>query len=97
MSGIAVDILLVLAVAACWLGTAAFVFLRTPYDRLHAAGYVVVASGLFVTLAVIAPNPLSTSSLKTVIIYAGFVLTGAILNHSIGRALRLRDESADRP
>ena len=97
MSGIAVDVLLALAVATSWLGAAAFLRLATPYDRLHAAAYVSVSAGFFVTLAVIASHPLSALALKAAIIYAALLVTGAILTHSIGRAMRLRDESGDRP
>lgn len=97
MSGMAVDVFLALAVATSWLGAAAFLLLAAPYDRLHAAAYVILGAGFFVTLAVIASNPVSALALKGVIIYAALVATGAIVNHAIGRALRLRDESGDRP
>lgn len=97
MSGIATDLFLALAVAASWLGAVAFLLLTTPYDRLHAAAYVSVSAGFFVTLAVVASDPASALALKAAIIYAALIATGAILTHSIGRALRLRDESGDRP
>lgn len=97
MTGILVDTLLALVVAASWLGAAAFLFLATAYDRLHAATYVSLTAGFFVMLAVVASQPLSEQALKAVIIYAVLVGTGAIITHSIGRALRLRDESGDRP
>ena len=97
MTGILVDTLLALAVVASWLGAAAFLFLATAYDRLHAATYVSLTAGFFVMLAIIASQPLSAQALKAAITYAALIGTGAILTHSIGRALRLRDESGDRP
>jgi multisubunit Na+/H+ antiporter MnhG subunit len=97
VSRLAVDVFLALAVATSWLGAAAFLFLAAPYDRLHVAAYVTLAAGFFVTLAVIASHPASALVLKAVIIYAALIVTGAIINHAIGRALRLRDESGDRP
>lgn len=96
MSGVAIDALLALAVATSWLGCAALLLLPTPYDRLHAAAYVSLSAGFFVTLALIASHPISPLALKAVIIYAALVVTGAILTHAIGRAMRLRDESGDR-
>lgn len=97
MTGPLVDALLAVAVAVGWCGAAAFLLLPTAYDRLHAAGYVSMASGFFIALAVIASHPLSALAVKMVIIYVSLIATGAILNHSIGRAMRLRDESGDRP
>ncbi len=97
MNGMIADALLALAVAAAWLGSVAFLLLPTPYDRLHAAVYIGLGVGFFVTLAVIASAPVSALALKAAIIYVAWVGSGAILNHSIGRAMRLRDESSDRP
>jgi monovalent cation/proton antiporter MnhG/PhaG subunit len=96
MKAITVDILLGLAVVAAWLAALGLVRLRSPYARLHMAGYAGVVSGLFVTLAVIASDPLSAASLKALIIYAALVFNGAVLTHAIGRAMRLRDVSRDR-
>jgi multisubunit Na+/H+ antiporter MnhG subunit len=97
MTGILVDAFLALAVAASWLGAVVFLFLSTAYDRLHVAAYVSLTAGFFVMLAVVVAHPLSAQALKAAIIYAALIGTGAILMHSIGRALRLRDESGDRP
>lgn len=97
MTGIATEVLLALAVAASWLGAIAFLLLPTPYDRLHAASYVSISAGFFVMLAVVASDPASALALKAAIIYAALIVTGPILTHSIGRALRLREESSDQP
>jgi multisubunit Na+/H+ antiporter MnhG subunit len=97
VTGLAVEILLALAVAAAWLGTAALLVLPTAYDRLHAAGYVGVVTGFFAMLAVIVSDPLSVPSLKAVIIYVALTIGGAVVLHAIGQAIRLREESTDTP
>lgn len=97
MTEIVVAVLLALAVAVSWVGAAAFLFLTTAYDRLHAAAYVSLTAGFCVMLAVVVSHPLSAEALKAVLVYAALIGTGAILMHSIGRALRLRDDSGDRP
>jgi multisubunit Na+/H+ antiporter MnhG subunit len=97
VTSLLVDALLAAAVVTAWLGTAALIVLRTAYDRLHAASYVVVATGFFVTAAVVAAGPLSTAALKAAMVYVALIATGAVLNHAIGRAMRVREASSDRP
>ncbi|SER10370.1 multicomponent Na+:H+ antiporter subunit G [Faunimonas pinastri] len=96
MTAILIDILLGLAVVSAWLGTAGLVLLRTSEDRLHAATFTTVAPGFLITVAVLLHQPFSALSLKQVLLFAASVVLGGILTHSIGRMLRIRDESTDR-
>jgi monovalent cation/proton antiporter MnhG/PhaG subunit len=86
---------LAVAVAACWLGVFGLLRLRNAYDRLHMTGYVAIAGGLFFSLALAVAQP--GTAPKVALIFIAMVFTGTLLTHAIGRAMRIRDQSEDRP
>ncbi len=86
-----VAIALSLGLATAWLGTIAFVRLRTPLERVHAVTFVNVATGGCVTLAALLADGISGRSLKCVAIWIATMLIGSLLSHTTGRALHLRD------
>lgn len=81
---------LVIAVAAAWLGAAAFVRLRTPLERLHAVAFVNLVTGGGVMLAAFAAEGVTPRTLKCALIWLITVVTGALLAHASARALHLR-------
>jgi multicomponent Na+:H+ antiporter subunit G len=84
-----------LGIASSWL--AAFGLLRLPnaFTRLHCVSFAGAAGGFCFTAAVLIDrggDPLGFKSLTTVIL---LLLTGAVLVHATGRALRLRRQNGE--
>lgn len=88
---VVVDILLAVGVACAWLGTAAFLRLRTPFEKLHAVAFVNVAGLGPIVIAAFAADGVSDRSLKCAFIYLATLAGGALLTHVTGRALNLRE------
>lgn len=79
--------LLVVMVAAAWLGCLGFARLRAPLDRLHAATFInVVGGGALVLVAFIADGA-SDRALKILLAVAVSVGAGAASSHAVARAL----------
>lgn len=95
MTAALIDVFLALGVAVSWLGAAALLRTNSPFDRLHAPGYVTVVAGFCIAVAVIVSDPLSAQALKAVVIYIALVSTSALLTHAIARMLYIRAESRD--
>jgi multicomponent Na+:H+ antiporter subunit G len=91
VSGIAVAILLGLAVLSAWVGCWGFLRFSTALDRLHCASFVNAAAGFSVAVAVVVQDGASDRTLKTFAILATLLFGGAALNHAVGRAIVLRD------
>jgi multicomponent Na+:H+ antiporter subunit G len=88
---IAIDALLALAVLLVWLGTAAFIRLRTPFERLHVVTFLnVIAIGAVMAMAFVADG-ISSRSLKCALIWVATLASGALVSHVTGRALHLRE------
>ena len=83
----ATDALLVVAVAAAWLGCLGFVRLRTDLDRLHCIAFVNATTGAAILLAALLADGLSDRVLKILLILGLNLLTGAASAHLIGRAI----------
>jgi multicomponent Na+:H+ antiporter subunit G len=79
--------LLIMAVAAAWLGTLGFARLRTAIDRLHCVTFVNVVSGLGVVLAAVLSDGISIRWGKIVLILALNLIGGAAISHVTARAL----------
>jgi multicomponent Na+:H+ antiporter subunit G len=88
---IAIDALLALAVATAWLGTMAFIRLRTPFERLHAVTFLNVTAIGAVMVAAFVADGISSRSLKCALIWLATLVTGALVSHVTGRALHLRE------
>ena len=86
----AVAILLTLGVAGALLGTVAFLRLATPFERLHAASFVAIASTACLAAAGFVTDGITGRSLKMVLILVVLALTGAVSNHAVARALHIR-------
>ncbi len=91
MSGIALDLCLLLAVAAVWLGGFGALRLRTSLDRLHAVAFCNAAGGLLVAVAGFLADGVSTRSVKLACLVVLVLVSGAAISHAAGRALALRD------
>lgn len=88
---VAIDALLIAAIAAALLGALAFLRLSTAFERLHVVTFVdVVALGLVVAAAFVADG-ISSRSLKSALVLVVALAAGALLAHVTGRALHLRE------
>jgi multisubunit Na+/H+ antiporter MnhG subunit len=91
LSNVAVDVLLVLAVAAqavCCLGVLA---MRSTADKLHYAGAGSTLGPLLVLAAVIVREHLSSQSLQTIAAVGFTFLAGPVVVHALARAIRRLD------
>ncbi|MBV8972856.1 MAG: monovalent cation/H(+) antiporter subunit G [Sphingomonadaceae bacterium] len=86
----AVAVFLGLAVAAAWLGAAAFVRLEGALAKVHAVAFVNVAAGAALTAASFADDGVSPRTLKVALIWAVTLATSALSSHVTARALHLR-------
>ncbi|HTT81007.1 MAG TPA: monovalent cation/H(+) antiporter subunit G [Stellaceae bacterium] len=91
VAGIAVSVLLGLAVLSAWLACFALLRFRAALDRLHCSAFVNAAGGGFVAAAVLVQDRATDRSLKVLAILAILVLGSAALSHAVGRAILLRD------
>jgi len=89
-TGIAVALLLGVAVCGGWLAAIAFLRLETPIERLHAVTFVNVAVGGMVMLAACLSDGFSPRAIKCVGIWLVAMLGGALLSFRTARALHLR-------
>ena len=85
-----IDILLVLLVAAIWLGCLGFARLRMPLDRLHCATFVNALGGVLLAVIAFAADGASDRAFKVLLTVAVSLVSGAALSHAIGRALIYR-------
>lgn len=85
-----VGALLTIAVMSALLATIAFARMATPLERLHAGGFLGAVSGSAIVGAGFATVGVTGQSIKMLLILIVLVLSGALANHAIGRALYLR-------
>lgn len=88
---IAIDALLAAGVLCAWIGTLAFLRLRTHFERLHVITFVNVTTGVAITLAVILADGMSARTLQCIFIWSVIVVVGALLSHATARALHMRE------
>lgn len=88
---VATGALLALAVLLAWLGTAAFLRLRTPFERLHVVTFLNVTAIGTVMIAAFVADGISSRSLKCAVIWLATLASGALVSHVTGRALHLRE------
>ena len=86
-------ILLVLAVAAAWLGAIGLWRLRTALARLHCATFVTVAGGLALTACVFVTDGASSRAWKSLGLLSLLLIIGSATTHALGRALVTRREA----
>lgn len=92
---VATDALLALGVASTWL--AAFGLFRLPsaHARLHCVGFAGAAGGVCFTAAVLVDQGGTPLGFKSIAAALFLLMSGALLVHITGRALRLRQEGGE--
>ena len=91
MRHVAEAALLGIAVLGGWIAAAAFVRLRSPYDRLHCVTYLNAAVGLPLLIAAFVADGFSDRFWKLLFMVAFTLLSGAAMGHAVGRAMLLRE------
>lgn len=97
MRAIAIDVLLALAVLACWLGAAGFLRVRTARDRLHSVTFANGVAGVAVVAAAFVADGASDSALKVLIVAAAALLIGGTANLAIAGVTHERRRSGPAP
>jgi monovalent cation/proton antiporter MnhG/PhaG subunit len=89
-----VVILLALGIGIQWISSIGLIAMRTPYDRLHAAGPGGLLMPVFVTAAVLVHGGFSAMGIKAILIMLVAIFTSPVVTHAIGRAARIREAGA---
>lgn len=87
---VAIAILLGLSVAASLLGAVAFHRLATPLERLHAGSFATIVSGFPLVVAAFLTEGFAGRPIKLALLYVIIVVSGALANHAVARAIHLR-------
>ena len=88
----AVDVLLGITAAACWLGALGMVRMRTPYQALHYLGVPAILGLASLTIAVWVETGFSQAMWKCAIIFAVMVAANSVGTHAAIRAFRQREK-----
>lgn len=91
MSNAAVDVLLVLAVAAQAVCTIGVLVMRSTFDRLHYAAAASTVPAFLVLAALIVREQLASQSLQAIGAVALLFLGGPVVSHAFARAARRID------
>lgn len=88
---IATDLFLAGGVLLVWIGTAAFLRLRSPFQKIHAVTLVNLAAGAPMIVAAFLADGVTSRSLKCAVLWLCTLAIGALVSHATGRALHLRE------
>ena len=89
---IAVDVLLGLTAASCWLGALGLIRMPDPYQALHYLGVPAILGVGGVTAAVFVETGWSQASWKCLIILAVMIISNSVGTHAAARAFRQREK-----
>lgn len=87
---IAVDILLAITAAGCWLGVLGMIRMRDPFQALHYLGIPAILGMGSLTLAVFIQTGWTQAGWKSAIILVVLVISNAVGTHAAARAFRQR-------
>jgi multisubunit Na+/H+ antiporter MnhG subunit len=96
MSGLAVDVLLVVAVAAQLVCSLGLVVMRTAADRLHYTSAAFTVGPFCVLAAVLLREGMTTAGYESIATVGLMFLAGPIVVHATARALRRQEFGAPR-
>jgi multisubunit Na+/H+ antiporter MnhG subunit len=82
-----VDVLLALGVAIELLCAVTLLRARNALDRAHLIGPATMLAPLFLGLAIIVHQPLTTSTLKVLLVLVAMLAAGPIMTHATGHAV----------
>jgi monovalent cation/proton antiporter MnhG/PhaG subunit len=88
----AIDVLLAITAAACWLGSLGLVRMRDPYQALHYLSFPAVLGMGTLTVAVFIQTGWSQASWKCGIIFAILLASNSVGTHAAARAFRAREK-----
>ena len=91
---LAADFLLVVMVAAAWLGAFGFARLRGALDRVHCLTFVNAVCGGTLLLASVLDDGLTDRVAKILLIVGLNLVAGSAVSHVTGRMIMQRNERA---
>jgi hypothetical protein len=80
--------LLVLLVACCWLSAAALLRLALGMDRLHAVGFISLATSPLLLIVTALQTGMSLGTAKVAFLWLANALVGIGVTHALGRLMR---------
>ena len=89
---IVVDLLLLVGVLGCLLGSLGLLLFRNVYDQLHFLAPVSLAGGCAIPAAVIVHEGLSQAGAKAIVIAILLLVANPVLSHATARAARIRQK-----
>ncbi len=89
---IAVDGLLAVTCASCWIGVLGMVRMRDPYQALHYLGVPAIVGTSALTIAMFVQTGWSQASWKSLLILGILVISNAVGTHAAARAFRAREK-----
>lgn len=80
--------LLTVLVACCWLSAAALLRLARGMDRLHAVGFISLATSPLLLIVTVLQTGMSLSTAKVAFLWVINALVGIGISHALGRLMR---------
>lgn len=90
MKALAIDVLLALVVASCWIGTVGMLRMREPIQALHYLSVPATIGSVAFTIAVFVDQGFGAASLKALLITAVMLAINSVVAHASARAFRTR-------
>jgi monovalent cation/proton antiporter MnhG/PhaG subunit len=89
---IAIDGLLAVTGASCWIGVLGMIRMRDAYQALHYLGVPAIVGTGSLTIAVFAATGWTQASWKSLLIFVILVASNAVGSHAAARAFRAREK-----
>ncbi len=90
MGTIAVEVLLVIAVASALLCCLGILIMPTFFERLHYMATVTTVSAFCILIAVVIQEGWGQATIKTILVCLVLLMINAVLTHATARAARVR-------
>ena len=87
---------LVITVASVWLAAWGYARLSTAYDRLHCVTFCGVSAGVSLVVMAFAADGISDRALKVLLLVTLMLVSGAAVEHAVGRAIAYREAAGER-
>lgn len=90
---VVVDLLLLVGILGCLLGSVGLLLFRNIYDQLHFLAPVSLAGGFAIPAAVAVHEGLSQAGAKAIVIAVLLLVANPVLSHATARAARIRHKA----
>lgn len=90
---ITVDLLLIVGLLGCLMGSLGLLMFRNLYDQLHFLAPISLAGGVAIPAAVLVQEGWSQAGAKAILIAALLLVANPVLSHATARAERIREKA----